>query len=418
MAGNAIDVGLGLATALACGMIVGLERGWRQRNEPEGSRVAGWRTFALFGLLGGLAGIVPWAIGGALVLAAGLVIHAGYRSGVTAVVRSATTAIVGLVTIAIGYVAVTIDRSLSLGCATACLVLLNARSTLHALLRGVEEAEVDAIARFLLVALVVLPLLPDQSMGPFGAWNPRRIWMVVVMVSGLSFAGYAATRRWGRERGLLLVAASGALVSSTAVTVDYARKLREQPEAAPTLIAGIALASLVMFLRVQAITLALAPWAWPTLGLILAPGVIVAAVLALLAWRRQEGQPAPSFRLGNPLAFGSALALAAMVAVLSVAARWALARFGDQGMAVVLALTGLMDVDAAVLTLSGLPQGSIDAGLAGALLAGPVLANTLVKAGMAMAIAPGRAGLRAAAPLLLAFAASAIALGAWVVQWR
>ena len=416
MDGDLAQRALPLAAATACGLIIGLERGWHQRDIAAGGRVAGWRTFALLGLLGGLAAQLPPVVAATLLLVAGLVLHAGFKAGLTLEQRSATTAIAAVATLAIGYVAVAGGQALALGVAAGCFVLLNARGGLHRLLRTVDETEVDAIARFLVVALVVLPLLPDEAMGPFEAWNPRRIWMVVVMVAGLSFAGYVAARRWGAGRGLLVVAASGALVSSTAVTVDYARRIRQDADAAPVLVAGIALASFVMFMRVQAITLALAPWALPSLALVLAPASTSAAAMAFVAYRRQAGQKAPSFSLGNPLAFGSALSLAATVAVLSVAARWALLRFGGQGMAVVVALTGLMDVDAAVLTLSGLPRTAVDPALAGTLIAGAVLANTLVKAIMALVLAPGRGGLRAATPMLVAFAASGTALAAW--WWR
>jgi uncharacterized membrane protein (DUF4010 family) len=405
-----------LAAALGAGLLVGLERGWRQRDRPDGSRAAGFRTFGLLGLAGGLAGLLPDALAAVVALVAGLVVVAGYRAEAEGPSRSATTAVAGLLTIAIGIVATRIGPGLALGAAAACFALLNARATLHGLLRGMGEEEIDAVARFLLVALVVLPLLPDAQYGPYDAWNPRRIWLVVVLVAGLSFAGYAASRRWGGERGLLVVAASGALVSSTAVTVDYARRMRAEPERQGALVAGIALASVVMFLRVQAITLALAPMALPALALALAPATVVAVVFAALACRRQHGMPAAAVKLGNPLDFRPALGLAAMVAVLSVAARWALATFGGNGMATVLALTGMMDVDAAVITLAGLPPGAVDPGLAGLLLAGPVLANTLVKAGMAMVLAPGRAGLKAALPLLASFAASALAVGLWMLQ--
>lgn len=408
----------GLAAALAAGLLVGLERGWSQRNRADGTRVSGWRTFGLLGLIGGIAGLLPDTPAAATVLGAALIVAAGYRADATVAARSATTAVAGVLTIVIGVMATRFGPAIALGAAAASFALLSARGTLHGLLRGMSEAEIDAVARFVLVALVVLPILPDAQFGPYDALNPRRIWKVVVLVAGLSFAGYAASRRWGGSRSLLIVALTGALVSSTAVTADYARRMRDEPGRQNALAAGIALASVVMFVRVQAITLALAPAAWPGLGLALAPATMAAGGFGFLAWRRQDAEPAASdaLQLGNPLDFRPAIGLAALVAGLSVAARWALTTFGDGGMATVLTLTGLMDVDAAVLTLAGLPAGTLAPSLAGLLLAGPILANTLVKAAIAMVLAPGRAGLRAALPLLVAFAASAIGLGLWVLR--
>lgn len=402
-----------LAAATVSGLITGMERGWRQRQSPDGSRVAGIRTFGLLGLVGGLAGLLPDVMAAGLLFAAGLVIVAGYRATAQADTVSATTAIAALLTLAMGVVAVRQSPTVALATAAAAFGLLSARRSLHRLLRGLAKREIDAVARFLLVALVILPLLPDAEIGPYGAWNPRRIWLVVVLVAGLSFAGYVAARKFGSERGILVVAVSGALVSSTAVTADYARRLRLEPDARGALTAGIALASIVMFLRVQVLTAVLVPRALPTLALSMAPATLVAAGFALVAWLRQRHAAALPVKLGNPLDFWPALMLAGLVAILSLVARWALVRFGDSGMAVVLAVTGMMDVDAAVMTLSGLPTESITPALAGVVLAGPVLANTAIKAVMTMTIAPGRVGWQAALPLCASLLASLGGLGLW-----
>ena len=155
----------------------------------------------------------------------------------------------------------------------------------------------------------------------------------------------------------------------------------------------------------------LVPAALPMLALAMASAIVVVAVWAGLVWRRGEDtSETPAVRIGNPFDFAPALLLAGVVAVLSVAARWALAEFGDRGMAVVLGLTGLMDVDAAVLTLAGLPPGTIAAGTAGVTLAIPVIANTLIKGGITIGIAGWRRGLGAALPLFASSAASIVFL--------
>jgi uncharacterized membrane protein (DUF4010 family) len=401
---------VGLIAATAAGLLIGLERGWRQRAQDAGTRVAGFRTFGLIGLIGGIAGLASDPVAAALGLGVAATLAVGYWKSAREDALSATTTIAGVLTFGIGFAALRLSPGIALAAAAGSYIILSARRSMHALLRGLTEKEIEGVARFALVALVILPLLPDAAYGPYDAWNPRRIWMVVVLVTGLSFAGYVAARRFGADRGILIVALTGSLVSSTAVTADLARRLRKEPESRRALTAGIALASIVMFVRVQILVLVLIPRALPTLALAMAPATMVAGALAFLAWRRQRAEPAPPVPLGNPFDFGPALLLAAMVAILSLVARWALERFGGEGLAVVLGLTGLMDVDAAVLTLAGLPQAALDNATAGIVLAVPVLANTAIKGIIAVVIARGRDGIRASLPLFASLAASAAGL--------
>lgn len=406
---------LGLLAAFAAGLLIGLERGFAQRAQADGSRVAGFRTFGLLGLIGGIVGSLPDLLGAAMALGGALVLAAGYLLTARENAVSATSAIAGVLTLALGIAAVRISPTVSLACAAATFAMLNSREPMHRLLKGMTAGEVEGVARFLIVSLVILPLLPDAEYGPYGAWNPRNIWMVVVLVAALSFAGYVAARRFGSERGILAVAFTGAIVSSTAVTAELSRRLPREPEAKGALCAGVAIASIVMFVRVQALTALLAPRALPSLVLAMAPATMVAALLAFIMWQRQRGEKAPPVKLGNPFDFGPALLLAGSVAVLSVIARWALDRFGGGGMAVVLGLTGLMDVDAAVITLSGLPTRALSDADAGVILAIPVLANTAIKAGIAVMFGR-RAGVVAALPLLASLLASAIGMAIWFAR--
>lgn len=402
-----------LAAAVATGLIIGVERGWSLRGMPDGGRVSGVRTFGLIGLTGGIAGLIPDLLAAVLALGVVGLTVVGYFRSADRDHLSATNAVASVLTFAIGMAAVRIAPVVALAAAAVSFALLSSRRYLHRLLEGLTEREIEGVARFLLVALVVLPLLPDTQMGPYEAWNPRRIWMVVVLVAALSFAGYVAARRWGQQRGILVVAVTGAIVSSTAVTAEYARRMRDEPDARSALAAGIAIASIVMFVRVQLLTALLVPAALPSLALSMAPATVVASGFALVAWLRQREVEAPPIRLGNPFDFTPALILAGSVAVLSLAARWALQRYGGEGIAVVLGLTGLMDVDAAVLTLSGIPSGTLTPRMAGAVLAIPVLANTAIKAALAAGIAFGRGGVGAAVPLLAALSASAGAMLLW-----
>lgn len=403
---------IGMFAAVAAGLLVGLERGYSQRLLDNGQRVAGFRTFGLIGLLGGVAGLVPDAV--AFMLAAGLVavLAIGYAKSTRLNQLSATTTIAGLLTFVIGMAATRLSPTVALAGAAVMFAILSARQSMHSVLKGLDTGEIEAASRFVLVALVVLPLLPDANLGPYDAWNPRRIWMVVVFVMGVSFVGYVAARRFGQGRGILLVALTGSLVSSTAVTADYARRLRSEPGARGALTAGIAVASIVMFVRVQLLALVLVPRAVPSLALAMAPATIVGTLFGLLAWRGRATQ-ASSAGIANPLGFGAGLFLAGLVAILSLAARWAHELLGSRGIALLLGLTGLSDVDAAVMTMAGLPAGTLDDHTAGLVLAVPILANTAIKAGMTMAIGRGHGGLRAAIPLIAALFASGLAVAAW-----
>lgn len=393
-----------LALALAIGLLVGLERGWRARGEPAGHRVAGFRTFGLLGLLGGVAALLPPAFGAALLLGAAATLVAGYLRESTAERHSATTTIAALLTLALGAFAAGGHAVEALAAAAVLVLLLALRHQLHALLRGMSEAEIEAISRFAIVALVVLPLMPDRAMGPLDAWNPRHLWLVVVLVSGLSFLGYAAARRLGPGRGLMVTAAAGGLVSSTSVTVAYAGRLAEADSATRgALTAGIAIASAVMFGRVLLLTALLAPAALATLAATIVPaGAVALGLSALAATQARQAGPAHAMSLGNPLDFRPALQLAALIALLAIAVRWAIDRFGDLGVGVLLTLTGAGDVDAAIITLAGLPAGSIAPAPAGQALALAVIANTAVKLCLVLAIARNRAGVVASLPLLAA----------------
>jgi uncharacterized membrane protein (DUF4010 family) len=278
---------LSLGLALAIGLLIGIERGWQQRSEPSGSRIVGVRTFGILGLLGGVAGRVPLALAIAIMVVAAMALLAGYvRQRLVTPNVSATTVLVAMLTLALGYLATTGQALPALASAVATTVLLSMRQQLHGWLKGLTAAEMQAIGRFALLAAVILPLLPDGQYGPLRAWNPRQIWMIVVFVSGFSLAGYVASRRLGEQAGLLATAFAGALVSSTAVTLSLARKLKDGTADAAAVTAGIAVASVVMLLRVSILTAVLAPFAALPLIRLMLPAIVVALGLAALTFRK------------------------------------------------------------------------------------------------------------------------------------
>ncbi|AZI35924.1 hypothetical protein NT2_04_04390 [Caenibius tardaugens NBRC 16725] len=400
-----LDHAVGIAIGFALGLLVGIQRGWALRDNAAGTRFAGIRTYALMGLAGAIAGMLYQSAQGpatVLLAAAALLMLIGYARTIDRKV-SGTGTLVGLLTLACGFLAGSGEHMLGIGAAVAMVLLLALRNPLHGWVSRLSEKEVLSIARFAVIALVILPLLPDKGYGPYNAWNPRQLWMVVVMVSGFSFAGYFATKALGTTRGLLATAAAGSMVSSTAVTADMAGRMREGSGDPTFLSAAIAMASLVMFLRVNLLVGVLAPFALAPFAMLTAPAAVLSVLFALwflrrANWGRQAGG-ADDLALRNPFDIGPALLLTVLVMVLTVAAHWVLARFGDQGLATVLAISGTVDVDSAIITMGSLPQGTLAAQAAALVLAVPVTLNTLFKGGVALSIAGWPKGRRAALPL-------------------
>lgn len=404
-----------LALALALGLLVGVQRGWVLRGGAPGSRFAGVRTFGLLGLAGGLAGALHGKAEGLatvlLAATAALVVLGYWRATQRDSSISGTASLVGLLTMACGFLAGGGNFALASAATGVMVLVLAMRSQLHGWVRAIDAREMQAIARFALIALVVLPLLPDTRFGPYNAWQPRQLWMVVVLVCGFSFAGYVAARRLGASRGVLATAAAGSMVSSTAVTASLGGKLRDGDGDSALLNAGIALASAVMFVRVMALTGALAGYALAQLALWAVPAMLVS--LAGAGWLLRKARLATpatdaSLPLRNPFALGPALLLMLLVMVLTVAARWVQERWGDAGLATVLALSGIMDVDSSIITMGNLPPGTLSARTAALVLMPPVLLNTALKAGMAISLAGWRKALPGAVVLL---ASLAVALG-------
>jgi uncharacterized membrane protein (DUF4010 family) len=401
----------GLALALAIGLLVGVERGWQQREEKDGNRVAGIRTFAILGLLGGLAGTqvaggaMPLAITlvagaiAALLLGYGLDAHRNFNV-------SATSALAGIVTLGLGVLATTGQMALASVGVGATVILLASRQPLHRAISATSDTDIRALLRLVLVVCVILPLLPDQGMGPFDALNPRRLWLVVVVTSGIAFVGYALARWLGERSGTLLTAAVGALVSSTAVTIDSGRRIRGGA-AGPADNAAVAVASAIMFARGLFLAAVLAPLAFPQVLAMVAPAALVSLLAAgLLLWRNHADPHDGAMPEVKPPGLGLALLFAASVAIISVVTAWAQTRFGSEGGAIVIALGGTADIDAAIAAVGALRPGSLPVHLAALAIAAPILYNTFSKGVALLLIARSRRAL----PGVLALGAASAAL--------
>ena len=295
----------GLLTALGIGLLIGLERGWKDRADPDGSRVAGFRTIGLIGFLGGLFAFID--TGSGLVIAAGfvgltLLLREGFEAqiDVTRIV-SVTTMVAALSAYALGALAVLGHSQAAAAGAVIVAFVLWMRTPLHALLHRIEEKELSALLRLLLISVVVLPVLPDQSYGPYDVFNPRAIWWMVVLISGLGFVGYLGVKWLGHRRGIGLLAIAGSFASSTAVTLSFARFSRNDAGDARALVGGTALAWAGMIVRTAFILGALAPSLIAPLALPFGFMLVVALVTAATFLLRRGTQAAPDLVLSNPL---------------------------------------------------------------------------------------------------------------------
>jgi uncharacterized membrane protein (DUF4010 family) len=397
---------LSVATALASGLLIGIERGWKLKEQKPGTRVAGVRTFTMIGLGSGIAGLLG-SVGEVVVAAAiavGMVaiLVIAYARALESQ-HDSTSAVAAVSTVAIGFLAGSGNPALAIACAAIGVALLALREELHGFVEHLDADDVKALARYAVIAGAILPFLPSGHYGPLGAWDPQRLWLVVVLVTGFSFLGYVANRVFGERHGTIATALIGGAYSSTAVTQALSQRLGSKKTAGAEP-AGIALATAVMYLRVPVLMAVFATRALLPVSIILLPAVLVAWGAGWWLYRKAPKSDAPA-QPGNPIALLPALGFAAFVAAAAVAAAWAEGRFGQSGIAVLLLIVGSMSVDTAIITLGGLSPDAISPLLAAIAIAGTIIGNMAVKIGIALVYARGK-GVSSA----LAMTASVVAL--------
>ena len=397
---------LSVATALASGLLIGIERGWKLKEQKPGTRVAGVRTFTMIGLGSGIAGLLG-SVGEVVVAAAiavGMVaiLVIAYARALESQ-HDSTSAVAAVSTVAIGFLAGSGNPALAIACAAIGVALLALREELHGFVEHLDADDVKALARYAVIAGAILPFLPSGHYGPLGAWDPQRLWLVVVLVTGFSFLGYVANLVFGERHGTIATALIGGAYSSTAVTQALSQRLGSKKTAGAEP-AGIALATAVMYLRVPVLMAVFATRALLPVSIILLPAVLVAWGAGWWLYRKAPKSDAPA-QPGNPIALLPALGFAAFVAAAAVAAAWAEGRFGQSGIAVLLLIVGSMSVDTAIITLGGLSPDAISPLLAAIAIAGTIIGNMAVKIGIALVYARGK-GVSSA----LAMTASVVAL--------
>lgn len=400
-----------LARALAAigiGLLIGIERERSQgivderRPPPE---PAGIRTFALVALCGNLLTWLPpdlrnLTIPLALAFLAGLILLAYGRSlrgkrfdiGITSEMGVLLTFILGVLT-GLGYTMPAIVIAI------AIFTLLHFKSYLHRFSHALSPADLRNALQFLIVALVILPLLPDTDLGPYGAFNPQQIWMMVVLICGVGFAGYAAIKLLGERLGLALAGILGGLVSSTAVTLAMSRLSRQSPELYRGAVLALLLACSIMFPRVLLYSLLFNPQVTLHLAAPIALVLLATGGVLWRLWRAEQpaGEARPYQPESSPLSLRMALFFALLYALILLLAHLAEESFGDRGILALASLSGLTDVDAISLSLTAMSRSTLSAAIAAQAILLACAANSLVKLGIALSTA-----LPAARPILLA----------------
>jgi uncharacterized membrane protein (DUF4010 family) len=359
-----------LGIALAIGLLIGLERGWHTRDRDEGMRVAGLRTYGMISLLGGLSGLLAKQVDvflmGFVFLGLTSVLLLAYGKSVNKFEDfSITSSIASLIAFTLGALAVFGHITLASASAVVMTSLLGFKPLLHGWLKKLEQEELDATLKLLLISVVMLPILPDQGYGPWAAFNPYHIWWMVVLIAGISYLGYFAIRIAGNQHGPILTGALGGLVSSTAVTLDLSKLSRQQPNMENVLAAGILTACATMFAR----TLLLTSIINPALFRVLLPALLVMTLftyfVAFLLWRNARGfRTIDEIKLKNPFQLGMALKFGAFLVVIMLLSKLLKFYFGDMGTYFLAATSGLADVDPITLSMSQMSKDGLEVSVA------------------------------------------------------
>jgi uncharacterized membrane protein (DUF4010 family) len=379
--------------ALFIGILIGLQREYADEAEgrPAGTHFAGVRTFALIALAGCTGALVADLLDSPLIFAAllllmGGLIGVGYMHTSAAGRVGITTEVAAVITILVGALAYWDQNGLAVAIAVVVLVLLSMKLELHRFAERLTREDVLATVKFAVITAVILPVLPNQSFGPppFDVLNPYKIWLMVVLISGISFLGYILIKLVGSHRGLALTGLLGGLASSTAVTLSMSARSRSQSGMARAYAMAVLLAWCVMFIRVlveMAVvnpSLLQATWAPVTAG-----GLAAALAAGYLFYREAEDEE--ELTVSNPFELGPAFGFGLLYGLVLLVTRTAQIHFGDAGIYLSSAASGLVDVDAITLSMAELAAtGGLEVEVGALAVVLAVVSNTVVKGAVAL----------------------------------
>jgi uncharacterized membrane protein (DUF4010 family) len=403
------------AIAILLGALVGIEREKRKTEEGEGESTAGLRTFILLALLGAAAGWLsreasaPWTLAAALLIV-GAFVAIGYY--ITARTKpdsiGLTTEVAAIVVFLLGAMVMLGNQELAIGLGVTAAAVLAYKQPLHGFVAKLGWDDVYAGVRLLIATFIALPLLPNEPIDPWGALNPYSLWLLVILIASLSLVGYVLTRMLGSGRGAAITGLAGGLVSSTAVTLSFAKEARDRPQRAGVLACGSLLAWTAMFARVI-VEVAVVNRA--LLGPVLVPFAVMAVVVggfaAFFYFRggtERDGAGEGDLLIKNPFSLTAAAKFAVLFALVLLAVKIVQENSPPGGLYAVAALAGLTDVDAITLSMAEFAKNG-EPSVAVIAIVIAALTNTVVKCGMAV----GLAGLSLGRPLIISTAATLLA---------
>ena len=352
-----IELLLRLGVALGVGLIVGVERGWRQRDEPAGGRTAGVRTFALIGFLGGLSGALslgaanPWPWIACLVLLTAVFTLFSLREGIAEQDFSVTNVVTAMTVFVLGVLAVQDDIRLAAAGGVVTAALLASREHLHRALSRLSWIELRSALLLLAMTAVVLPLLPDRPIDPLGSLVPSELWLLMILTAGVSYAGYVALKLAGPDKGPPLAGLAGGLASSTATTLAMAR-LSRKVEDASGIAAGVSFAAMASVLRATGLALIVQP----ALAPLLMPAGGAAALMfgagGMLGLIRRSPRTPEHEDLGVPFELRTVFGFGVLLAAVTLLGAWIAREAGSAGAYLFAAVSGFVDVDAITLSMA------------------------------------------------------------------
>ncbi len=381
-----------MLVAAGIGFVIGLERELSSHIEEEGEPeiFAGVRTFMVVVLLGFLAALLsfvftPWLFIAALAGVAGLTI-VSYRASAKKGKMGSTTEFAIMLAFLLGGATLLGYVEASLALMVVLVALLSLKVRLHTFIGRITQPELFAFIRFVVIALLIFPFLPNENYGPYNAVNPREVGWIIILISGLGFSGYMLTKFLGAGKGILLAGIFGGLMSSTVVAWVFSRKSREQPAFSGHCAVAILSAASIMAIRVLALVWIFNRHLLP--GLLLPMGLLLLASLgpALYFYRKQAQHQAPDAELplGNPLNLWEALFFGALYTGILLLVNYANDVFGARGILLSGSIAGLADIDAIAISISKMGGGPITALTAHSAILLATLSNTLSKAVIAL----------------------------------
>lgn len=412
---DGLTAALRLAVAALLGLAVGIERQWSGHATGPAARFAGMRTFLIMGITGGAAGLLAAdgqialgtalvSAGAALAIAAFIVTMRRPQAELDGTTEAAALAVLGLGALAGGG-----QLALAAGAAAVIVFALGEKQRLHGMVAHVDDAELHAAARFAVMALVILPLLPSAPIEWLGELSLRGIWMLVLVFSAVNFAGYVALRAVGPDRGYGISGLVGGLVSSTAVVMQFSRRSRDEPTHAKALARGTVAACTVVPMRLLVILAAFSPAvALASLRYLVAPALVGAAIL-LSGMLRAKSTESTETVARSPLNVVSSLRLAAFLAAALALVRWVGTGWGSAGILTSAVALGFGDTDALTVSMAQMANETGRMTLAAQAVAVGLLSNTVFK--LAFALALGSPVYRKYAGLGLGLMGAAIGAG-------